>query len=971
MLKTYSPGPFTEPENDTLGQVYEKTVNAKIELDPVGKEDGDVDNDGDKDSTDNYLMKKRKAIGKAIAKQKTSKKESVKMSNETDKVEVHKGVEEEAINEVLSKRDLHDFSQQLLSYSRKHGGIDKEYFEKIASIAAAGKIPTPDDVDNDTDPRDFVLSMMSKSFPKQVMQSYKGVSPSFDMHLRKESDESYSKSMEKIRHKEAKKMLKPGEYAKIKKIQSMMKSANEEEVKEMSADKAYSAMDKAEKQGRGEMSVTDPKKAAKRRRQAQKFADYSIRKTLNKEELEVFEACWDSHKQVGMKKKGNKMVPNCVPKNEENEQIEEKFDVKYAKTKFGKITVKSFDSHVDAKAHLDSMNKRGFKGIISQGGKPVKEEQDMKPLSKKERANLSHGDLIAMGYSKKQRKKLMDTKEETEINEATGNELKKYMKEKWNTDVKASKVGTGKSMRVVGNIPNDFREHVAKQFYPEAKILDKKNIDFGNIRPNYVSLRVGMWDELLKEEVEINEVESAYADKIAAFKKAGGTVKKHSPDHKRIKQATDAFKQKLAKTQKIQARQAEKEKAEKEANKEVDEGFPRKIIGKVKLFPKVEAHDTSKMKIPSYANRKTAQAEKKAREAAQRKRAGLDEVIKRSWKKGTYHVKDADGKIHGTYKSGSHASKAMHKLMDKGDHKELEVSRANEEFGLDEARKSDYQLYHKDFSSAMQHAYAVAKKRGYTVDKDDIDNKVATGPRKPSSGKTNRYILGTDKKQNLHVQVANLDNKRFELNMYIESVEGKDMEISEKGRLKLEKVLENRKKFVEPENRAGDHGTDELTKNYKEMTPGEEVTEGNIVANSRDPFRIFEHMVHYLMGTSIKNIEDYTFYKMEDVDNHIRLENKEGALCSIYLADVQNFFDDKDISMEDFISMITEFGVKELTEKENSVIGDEGTPAVGKEKMGQGIYTTAPPKTFESMNHYSEFISKNVEIQKNGFVSTK
>ena len=110
---------------------------------------------------------------------------------------------------------------------------------------------------------------------------------------------------------------------------------------------------------------------------------------------------------------------------------------------------------------------------------------------------------------------------------------------------------------------------------------------------------------------------------------------------------------------------------------------------------------------------------------------------------------------------------------------------------------------------------------------------------------------------------------------------------------------------------------------------------------------------------------------MEDVDNHIRLENKEGALCSIYLADVQNFFDDKDISMEDFISMITEFGVKELTEKENSVIGDEGTPAVGKEKMGQGIYTTAPPKTFESMDHYSEFISKNVEIQKNGFVSTK
>ena len=36
----------------------------------------------------------------------------------------------------------------------------------------------------------------------------------------------------------------------------------------------------------------------------------------------IDEACWDTHKQVGMKKKGNKMVPNCVPK-EEVEQVNE------------------------------------------------------------------------------------------------------------------------------------------------------------------------------------------------------------------------------------------------------------------------------------------------------------------------------------------------------------------------------------------------------------------------------------------------------------------------------------------------------------------------------------------------------------------------------------------------------------------------------------------------------------------------
>jgi len=41
-------------------------------------------------------------------------------------------------------------------------------------------------------------------------------------------------------------------------------------------------------------------------------------------EDEIDEACWDTHKQVGMKMKGGKMVPDCKPKNEEVEQIDEK-----------------------------------------------------------------------------------------------------------------------------------------------------------------------------------------------------------------------------------------------------------------------------------------------------------------------------------------------------------------------------------------------------------------------------------------------------------------------------------------------------------------------------------------------------------------------------------------------------------------------------------------------------------------------
>ena len=43
-----------------------QTAKAKRGLDPVGKEDADVDNDGDVDKSDKYLLKRRKAIGSSI-----------------------------------------------------------------------------------------------------------------------------------------------------------------------------------------------------------------------------------------------------------------------------------------------------------------------------------------------------------------------------------------------------------------------------------------------------------------------------------------------------------------------------------------------------------------------------------------------------------------------------------------------------------------------------------------------------------------------------------------------------------------------------------------------------------------------------------------------------------------------------------------------------------------------------------------
>ena len=58
----------------SIAEAYQSVQEKK--LDPVGKEDGDVDNDGDKDSSDSYLMKRRAAIKKAMKKEEVEKEES-------------------------------------------------------------------------------------------------------------------------------------------------------------------------------------------------------------------------------------------------------------------------------------------------------------------------------------------------------------------------------------------------------------------------------------------------------------------------------------------------------------------------------------------------------------------------------------------------------------------------------------------------------------------------------------------------------------------------------------------------------------------------------------------------------------------------------------------------------------------------------------------------------------------------------
>ena len=82
-----------------------QTAKVKQGLDPVGKEDSDVNNDGKVNSSDKYLMKRRKAIGKAMAKEEYSWRNSfselIEKKNKEEKKLTGEGVDNKKLIKVF------------------------------------------------------------------------------------------------------------------------------------------------------------------------------------------------------------------------------------------------------------------------------------------------------------------------------------------------------------------------------------------------------------------------------------------------------------------------------------------------------------------------------------------------------------------------------------------------------------------------------------------------------------------------------------------------------------------------------------------------------------------------------------------------------------------------------------------------------------------------------------------------------
>ena len=86
-------------------------------------------------------------------------------------------------------------------------------------------------------------------------------------------------------------------------------------------------------------------------------------------------------------------------------------------------------------------------------------------------------------------------------------------------------------------------------------------------------------------------------------------------------------------------------------------------------------------------------------------------------------------------------------------------------------KKSDYQVYHNLYSSAIDTALEYAEGQGYTYDKEETAVTIGMGDKKPKDGVTNKFTItlykdGKEQKKALQIQVYGMGNK-YELNTYI------------------------------------------------------------------------------------------------------------------------------------------------------------------------------------------------------------
>ena len=338
---------------------YRKANLKKEGLDPVGKEDGDVNNDGKKDKNDKYLMNRRKAIGSAIKnkmsnmkKEETEAAEYIETVAKVKEAERQNDIKRWVQKESLSSNWRNDLSEVMTDDIDSKPIKEKNVQNKIKINPKLGEAVEEiggtlieaieiDEIDyviesvyselieegySEDDVESAIEKALNEAEVTMGHDSYgpqKGAPERTRDKLKKKAKGFLGKVAVKAYNKarDAKAAASPMvQRIKTSAKRGVRKAALKvaDKLKEENVGEAvYGGTPEKKKDDR--MIVTNAdKKANTPAYQAYKAGNKKYKSADHMNEGDG-DPCWDSHKQVGMKKKGGKMVPNCVPKNEEVE----------------------------------------------------------------------------------------------------------------------------------------------------------------------------------------------------------------------------------------------------------------------------------------------------------------------------------------------------------------------------------------------------------------------------------------------------------------------------------------------------------------------------------------------------------------------------------------------------------------------------------------------------------------------------
>ena len=114
---------FIQENSETITLRAMANVFMSEKLDAVGKEDKDIDNDGDHDKTDKYLLNRRKAVGAAIQRKKKLKEEAATAVASTD--DEKEITEKKVKNKVVINPEVKEEKDPFGRPGGKHGGVGK------------------------------------------------------------------------------------------------------------------------------------------------------------------------------------------------------------------------------------------------------------------------------------------------------------------------------------------------------------------------------------------------------------------------------------------------------------------------------------------------------------------------------------------------------------------------------------------------------------------------------------------------------------------------------------------------------------------------------------------------------------------------------------------------------------------------------------------------------------------------------